>query len=228
MPDAVTEQNTLALIPFVATGSTREADAWLARLSPSEMESPRIIDVRKRWAILKGDYAGWKRLDAIQPYVDVDAVAHWQQALTAATVMAAQGDLAGARGRLAGFPTEVKSTLQIEPANYRLWVGLSAMEALLGQNEEALRDARKAVEVMPETLEADLGLLARRNLAVVYAWTGDKDAAIAELARIIRTPSMLLGVNVHLMRVDPDWAPLRGDPRFEALLNDPKNNAPLF
>jgi hypothetical protein len=35
-------------------------------------------------------------------------------------------------------------------------------------------------------------------------------------------------ISVHPLRVNPELAPLRGDPRFEARLNDPKNNAPLF
>jgi hypothetical protein len=35
-------------------------------------------------------------------------------------------------------------------------------------------------------------------------------------------------LSVHEMRHHPRYAPLRGDPRFEALLNDPKNSAPLF
>jgi hypothetical protein len=35
-------------------------------------------------------------------------------------------------------------------------------------------------------------------------------------------------MTVHMMRHDPCWFPLRGDPHFAALLNDPKNNAPLF
>ena len=61
-------------------------------------------------------------------------------------------------------------------------------------------------------------------MAAVYAWTRDKDCARAELTRLVDVPS---GVNrVHDLRVDA--APLRGDPRFEAPLNDPKNNAPLF
>jgi hypothetical protein len=43
---------------------------------------------------------------------------------------------------------------------------------------------------------------------------------------LLRTPYS--GLNVHEMKRDPTYTPLRGDPRFEALLNDPKNNAPLF
>jgi len=111
-----------------------------------------------------------------------------------------------------------------------LWTGLSKREALLGQKEEALRDARKAVELMPEALDATRGVNASINLAVVYAWTGDKNRAVAEITRLLRPPCGLAppNVNVHFMRTAPAYAPLRGDPRFEALLKNPKNNEPLF
>jgi hypothetical protein len=33
---------------------------------------------------------------------------------------------------------------------------------------------------------------------------------------------------VHLMRCDPRFLPLHGDPRFEVLLNDQKSNTLLF
>jgi hypothetical protein len=59
-----------------------------------------------------------------------------------------------------------------------------------------------------------------------YAQTGDKDRAIAEYARLLRVPRA--GLNIHEMKCHPAYASLRGDPCFEALLNDPKNNAPLF
>jgi hypothetical protein len=48
---------------------------------------------------------------------------------------------------------------------------------------------------------------------------------MAEYARLLRTPALL---NVHMMRSGTTWRMLQGDPRWEALLNDPKNNAPLF
>jgi hypothetical protein len=87
---------------------------------------------------------------------------------------------------------------------------------------------------MPESLDALRGPTRSLSLAFVYSWTGDKDRSIAEYARLLRIPVSVSyavnenGLNVHEMKRCPAYAPLRGDPRFEALLNDPKNNAPLF
>ena len=141
--------------------------------------------------------------------------------------MAAHGDLAGARLRLGNLPADVRAKLELDPTNDNLWGEQALMAALLGQKTEALRDARKAVELLPEALDAITEPRRSRTLAVVYAWTGDKDRAIAELTRLLRVPFGYEG-SVHDLRVDAAFAPLRGDPRFEALLKDPKNSASLF
>src|SRR5205814_1448697 len=103
------------------------------------------------------------------------------------------------------------------------------MEAVLGHNQEAMRCAQRAVELIPESVNASEGPIQSAKLAFVYAWTGDKDRAIAEYARLLRKPAYTFGglviENVHIMKHHPAFAPLQGDPRFEALLNDPRNNA---
>jgi hypothetical protein len=110
-----------------------------------------------------------------------------------------------------------------------LWRQLGIAEALLGRRDEALAAARKAVALRPSARDAYLGPDFQISLAAVHAWTGDHDEAFAELTRLLRVPvSGYEGFGVHARRVHPHFAPLRGDPRFEALLEDPKNNAPLF
>jgi hypothetical protein len=99
------------------------------------------------------------------------------------------------------------------------------MEALLGHGEEGVRLSRRAVELLPYTRDTLDGPNVSFDLAEVYAWTGDKERALEELARLLRIPCR---ADVFTMQHDPMFAPLRGDPRFEALINDPKNRATLF
>jgi hypothetical protein len=100
----------------------------------------------------------------------------------------------------------------------------------MGDRDEAFRCARKPIELVPESSDAWVGPDYRSALAFVHAWAGDTDRAIEEYAHLLRNPptAPLDQVNVHLMRRSLQYFPLQGDPRFEALLNDPKNYAPLF
>jgi hypothetical protein len=94
----------------------------------------------------------------------------------------------------------------------------------MGDKAEALRCAQTAKDLIPEAKDTVSGTPLSLSYAQVLAWVGEKDRAIAELARLLRTP---YGENIHSAKVNPGWLPLHGDPRFEALVNDPKNNAPL-
>jgi TolB-like protein/Flp pilus assembly protein TadD len=220
-----------AQIVYAATGSTKAVDDLAAQLTAAQRHAPEFIPLQKAHAQMRGDFVEWKRLDALANDGD-QAAATSSEALHAATMLAANGDRAGARTRLGHQPAQLRSTLELQPANARLWRELAMMEALLGENESALRNARKAVDIMPESRDAADGPRYRLNLARVQAWTGDKAGAVAELARVLRVPFGIFEsgswVSVHTLRGDPAFAPLRGDPRFEALLNDPKNNEPLF
>ena len=223
-------------VEWNATGSTRAVAEFLAGLTSAERDSPEGIREQKYWATVKGDFAEWKRLDGLPSNADRGELG-WSQAIEAAMVLAAHGDLTGARTRLGNHPAQLRSTLEHQPANAAIWGGLALMEALLGEHEAARRDARRAVELVPESRDGQVGPAHRYYLATVYAWTGDKEQAVAELAHLLRVPAVsgsgsainpVNPISVHTLHVAPEFAPLRGDPRFEALLNDPKNNAPLF
>jgi hypothetical protein len=53
------------------------------------------------------------------------------------------------------------------------------------------------------------------NLAQIYAWTGEKDLAIEQIAAVERVPNSL---SYGLLKLHPYWDPLRGDPRFEKIV----------
>ena len=224
LPEKLREQFDLAGAEFTATGSLQAADELLARLSPAERDSPVGIYNRKSWAAARDDYAEFKRLDQLQPIFEE---AEWPalSAIGAATVYWAHGDTAALRSRLTPQLAELQGRVERESANAAAWSFLGAVEALLGHPDEALRHIRKAIELVPESRDAVDGPTYRYVLAEIYALTGDKDQAIAELTRLLRAPG---NFSVAAFRADPSFAKLRDDPRFQALLNDPKNNAPLF
>jgi tetratricopeptide (TPR) repeat protein len=212
-------------IPFAATGSTKEGEEWLARIPPEQARTPTMIYLGKAWAVQIGDFAGYVALDRQQRYADTFGEAKGIQDTTAAFVFAAMGDKAAARQRAAEAVSDLTSQLEKQPANEILWTNLGLAHAVLGEREESLRCAQKAKDLVPESKDAIFGPGYSLNYATCLAWLGDKDRALAELARLLRTPR---GENIYTVKAGVWWFPLRGDPRFEALVNDPKNNAPLL
>ena len=215
-----------ALVSFRATGSTAEATDFFARLVKSQAESRFGLQLRKEWAFRTGNLSEFLQLDQVRldnEPVDTEPTS----ARSSSLVLAAAGDLAVARSRLSrAVMDQYRQRVANEPHNDNVWRNLAEAEALLGNKDEALRCAREAVKQAPESIDAMDGPLASRSLAFVYAWTGEKDRALAEYARLLLLPGAEL--NVHEMRRSPEFFPLQEDPRFQALINDPKNNAPLL
>lgn len=89
------------------------------------------------------------------------------------------------------------------------------IDAGLGRKDDAIREGRRAVELVPVSKDAIDSTDLILNLAVIYAWTSEKDLALKELAEAAHLPSSL---NYGWLRLHPDWDNLRGDPRFEKLV----------
>ncbi|MSU48248.1 MAG: tetratricopeptide repeat protein [Opitutus sp.] len=229
LPKSSANANWAAKIPFLAQGSTREMEALLADLSTGEADAGKRLDVRWELALMRGDHAEIVRVSALLPTPTRSIFRELRLVNPVAAALAAQGDRAGVNARLETFPAKLRARLELEPENDYAWSALGMVEALLGHPEAALRCARKAIELVPESLDALHASDNRLILAFVYAWTGDKEKALEEYARLLRAPVYMADeLNVHVMKHHPYYFPLQGDPRFEALLNDPKNNAPLF
>jgi len=223
MPDSILERYQLASISFSSRGSRTETDAFFAHLSPEEFNSPEGISARHNWAVTRGDLTEAIRLDRLQPYYSGGIFNRAEQAALAAHVLYWQGDRAGAIARLGNAETEFKQKLAQEPKNALVWGFLAMVHAVLGNSAEARRCVDRCVELMSETRDA----LDGPNYATVRAdlldLIGDKEDALAEYRRLLRVPQ---GANIYQLKASPSH--LRGDPRFEALVNDPANNAPLF
>jgi hypothetical protein len=87
--------------------------------------------------------------------------------------------------------------------------------AALGEKEAAIRAGARAVELEPISKDAVNGPVFVGHLAIIYAWTGEKDLALEQLEPAISVPSYWSYGNLLL---HPCWDLLRGDPRFEGIV----------
>jgi hypothetical protein len=85
----------------------------------------------------------------------------------------------------------------------------------LGMKEGAVREGQRAVELLPVSKDAINGALMMEYLGLIYAWTGDTDHALQQLDIVTKIPC---DVNYGQLRLHPYWDPLRGDPRFEKIV----------
>lgn len=84
----------------------------------------------------------------------------------------------------------------------------------LGRKENALREARRAVEQLPISKDAIDEDAVEIERAAVEARVGETDAAIEHIRHLLSIPCSF---SSGLLRIDPTWAQLRSDPRFRKL-----------
>jgi TolB-like protein/class 3 adenylate cyclase len=124
-----------------------------------------------------------------------------------------------ARSAFTAARTEQEKIVQAEPTYGLPLCMLGLIDAGLGWKEEALREGRRAVELLPPEKDALDGSATVKYLAMIAAWVGDKDLACEQLATAIRIPS---GLSYGQLKLLPFWDPLRGDPRFEKIVEEAK------
>ncbi len=98
---------------------------------------------------------------------------------------------------------------------------LGEVYAGLGRKEDAVREGKHAVELLPESRDAWWGLYPLNALAGIYTMLGEADLALPLIEHSLATPG---GLEVQWLRFDPAWDPLRSDPRFKQLLEKYSRN----
>src|SRR5215469_10843194 len=120
--------------------------------------------------------------------------------------------------------TEQAKIVQAQPNDSRALCALGLIDAGLGRKDDALREGRRAVELLPVEKDPVVGVCLLEYLAMIAAWVGDKDLAFEQLDRSIRLPS---SVSYGELKLLPWWDPLRGDARFEKTVEEAKRPVAL-
>jgi serine/threonine-protein kinase len=126
------------------------------------------------------------------------------------------GDKAKANEAMERARVFVEQQTRENPNDAARHVQLGLIFAALKRKEDAIREGKRAAELLPESKDAFDGPSITISLAQIYAWTGEIDQALQLVEHSLNTPA---GISVPILKIDPVWDPLRKDPRFQALID---------
>jgi TolB-like protein/class 3 adenylate cyclase/Tfp pilus assembly protein PilF len=133
------------------------------------------------------------------------------------------GDVAAAHATYEQAIQVLKDDLErtARHSHYKDHVDLGLAHAGLGEAQPALAEGQKAMAALPTSKDPYEGPEAEEGVARIYALLGDADRAIPILQRLLQTP-YANSINAGLLRLQPDWDPIRNDPRFQELVAEKK------
>jgi serine/threonine protein kinase len=142
-------------------------------------------------------------------------------------VAVARGEPEHGRGALDEARAIMEAELANTPQEPFRHAQLGLLYAFLRRKEDALRAGRRAVELWPIEKDAIYGAQMLGLLAVIYAWTGERDQALDLVERLLVTPAAVLpafegSITLAELRLRWQWDPLRTDPRFQKILEAPE------
>jgi len=139
----------------------------------------------------------------------------WPREFFAGVAARAFNDTAATQASFTAARAIAQKIVRDKPENGHAWSLLGLIDAGLGRKEEAVREGRRACELLPRSKDALLGVDLITELGAIYAWIGESDLALEQLAVSADAP---FGVHYGDLKLDPVWDPLRGDPRFEKIV----------
>jgi tetratricopeptide (TPR) repeat protein len=181
--------------------------------SPIEL----IWKTRFTQALYLRDYDAANRVIAATPAKFTDDALGGQppESLADGQVARARGDKQKALAVFAAARKRLVATWETKVKDASYFVDLAGLDAGLGRKEDAIREALRAVDLMPIAKDSLAGPRVVTNLALVYAWTGERDRALEQLEIVATIPA---GPTYGDLRFNPCWDDLRGAKRFDKIV----------
>ena len=217
----------LAQIEVVANCDLRAARAQLREIPAGVDPDGEVTLANWNLSMLERDWVGAEKWLADFPsdaFPDAGPKSYYQ-----AQIALARGDVELARPLLEKGRPALESNVRNHPDDASEHAALGILYGYMGRKEDALRESRRAVELCPESTDAMNGVRFASELALVYALTGEIDQTVALIERLLETPGATTrlafyegGITQAELRLRWQWDKLRGDPRFQKILNGPE------
>jgi serine/threonine-protein kinase len=140
------------------------------------------------------------------------SVKSWGLAL--AQVAALRGDHRRTRALADSARVDLERQTAVAPDDPQSHVLLGVALAYLGRRDEAIREGERGRDLLPISRDAEDGPYLQHQLARIYVLLGEPEMALDQLEPLLEIPYYL---SPGWLRIDPTFAPLRGNPRFERL-----------
>jgi TolB-like protein/Flp pilus assembly protein TadD len=199
-------------------GDLNTAEKQFSSIS-SEIDQDGITTWARAW-VLAMERKFPEALEVLQKFrgetLATNTTAASPKALLEGMIHLLQGDKTKAQAELESARVVSEKLLREAPGDPARHAQHGLILAALGQKQEAIAEGKRAVELLPESLDALDGPQGTSALAQIYAWTGESDEAFRLLDHLLAIPN---GLTLPMFKLDPAWDPLRKDPRFQALID---------
>jgi tetratricopeptide (TPR) repeat protein len=209
----------LAMLPYYQAADVR---AWRAEMNKIAAEGREAASEAALWlvqcALAERNAAAADAALAVIP--EGGAANPYDNSVTpreffAGLVARTFGNTAGAEAAFTRARATAAKKVEEQPEYAVAWSLLGMCDAALGRKSDAIAEGRRACELLPVAKDAMDGPSFVNNLAMIYAWVGEKDLALKTLAESAKTPG---GVTFGELKLQPHWDPLRGDSGFEKIV----------
>jgi len=217
-PDDVDTKVARAAVEFHWKADTRSLHQTIDSIrvrNPAAL--PNIANDWLSCALAERDVAA--ATDALNAFGEIpltDYAVHSNRPLMEGVIARMTNDHESARAAFTLARVEQEKAVEAQPNYGPPLCVLGLIDAGLGRKEEALREGRRAVELLPVEKDAINGPLMIKYLAMIAAWVGEKNLACEQLAIAVRSPST---VSYGQLKLLPFWDPLRKDPCFEKIVD---------
>jgi serine/threonine-protein kinase len=192
-------------------GETRQARAVLEKTP--ENNDPDTL--RLRWMLEACD-RNWKGALEVLGATPKEPLWQGRNAYVSGFIYLQLNEMEKAQAELERARKILEEVFAKQPENNLAHYFLGLTYAHLGRKEDAIREGKRAAELIPLSEDAVWGPGSIEGLALIYALVGESDSAIDLLEQLLTIPWDRMSVG--LLRIDPRWDPLRNHPRFQKLL----------
>jgi TolB-like protein/Tfp pilus assembly protein PilF len=226
-PTSIVAKIQSGYVDFWWKGNTQLLKSLLDNVPASNDPDGAVTACRWDVAMLKRDYSEAKKVLQALP---LDELSYTNAGATPRSffegcIYLAQGDNVNAQKAFELARPAFEAAVKEAPESSYRHANLGWLYGFMGRKDDAIREGQRAVELKPEWKDAVDGALMNCYLALIYTRVGEKELAIPLITRLLKTPgavdSVDYSITVNDLKYRWEWDPLRNDPRFQKLLEQP-------